>query len=366
MSNRKKIAILADPLDRQSAGIYVYLKMLSLGLSELGEFEYHLIRNGRKKTNYGLQNIYIPSAGFPGSILYRKWVQIPIFIRKNNYDAVIEPAHFGPFNLPDRIKRITIIHDLTPILYPEYHPNYSSISQRLFLPRIIQKSNLIITNSQNTRKDVVEHYPVAIDKTEFIYPAINPIFKPVKSRKHLDKIGLNVPYFLSVGTIEPRKNYHAVLSAFELFKSNNKKGQHKLIIVGRKGWHYNSFLKRVQNSPYKDFIQLIHDVHTDNLPEFYSHATAFIYASKYEGYGFPLIEAYNCGAYCIAAKNSSLNEIGASFAHYFHTDNSIELSSLMEKAVTQKEQNIEKSTARIYNPDFALKFNSLVKRTLLG
>jgi hypothetical protein len=85
---------------------------------------------------------------------FRLFFKLPAAIRKIDPDIVIEPAHFGPFNLPIKIKRVTIIHDLTPILFPQWHSFISRTLQKIFLPSIIKRSSLIIANSDNTKTDI--------------------------------------------------------------------------------------------------------------------------------------------------------------------------------------------------------------------
>src|SRR6185295_4219377 len=103
---------------------------------------------------------------------------VPFILRRKKADVVLEPAHFGPFNLSKKIKRVTIIHDLTPILFPELHRWHSQILQKIFLRGILNKANLIITNSENTSKDVCRVYPSNCSKVKRIYPGISDSFKP--------------------------------------------------------------------------------------------------------------------------------------------------------------------------------------------
>lgn len=363
MPVRRKVAILAEPLDQQSAGIYVYLKRLVKGLSELDQkdTDYHLIRAEQSSEDFGLKNILIQAKSYPGYPLFRKLFIIPFYLRKNNYDMVIEPAHFGPFNLPSRMKRITIIHDLTPILMPQFHPMYSSILHSIFLPLIFRKSDKIICNSIHTRSDITMKYSFASNKTRFIYPSINPIFKPSYNRDKLDFLGIKERYLLSVGTIEPRKNYLTLVRAFELFCESKNDPELQLVIVGRKGWKSGKFYRYVNKSPFRDRIKVLHDLQTDVLPYLYTHCKLFIFPSLYEGYGFPLIEAYNCGAECLAAYNSSLKEIGQDFANYFKADDPDALKDLIIRKLQESGKKPARDAGNIYNEEFAETFHNEVQ-----
>ena len=138
------------------------------------------------------------------------------------------------------------------------------------------------------------------------------------------------PYFLYVGTIEPRKNLITLLKAFSKFKKSLN-SDIKLIIVGQPGWKTGAFYNHLEQNQYKRDIILTGFVDEEALPQLYSHATAFIYPSEYEGFGLPILEAMACGAPVIAARNSSLTEVGGDAVHYFETKDAHDLCKSMEK-----------------------------------
>lgn len=365
MKNKKhyRVAFLADPLDLQSAGIHVYLKTLLNGLENKDGIEYHLIRARKSDEDFGLTNHLVPFDN-GGSQLIRKWFTLPNYVRREAFDLVIEPAHFGPFNVPNSIKRLTIIHDLTPLLYSHYHPFGRFLAHKIFLKRILRKADLIITNSQHTKNDVINYYPFTIGKIDFIYPAINPIFKKTDNRDPLKKYGIDKPYLLSVGTVEPRKNYITTIRAFESFKNNNPDSEHELVIVGRRGWYSEDLFHFMDKLEHKDKIKIINDVETHELPSFYSNCELFVFASHYEGFGFPILEANNCGAVCLCAENSSIKEISSSFAHFFDPTNFIQLSKKIEDLLRQEKPDDSKLT--IKNSNFSSLFHEKVKELLIS
>ena len=347
---KKRIAILAEALDNQNAGIHVYLKNLLSGLKTLNNNEYVLIRMQESSVDYGLESLILKPWPIPGYLLFRKLVHLPLFLRKYKFDAVIEPAHFGPFFLRKETKRITVIHDLTPILFPQFHPLHSVILHKILLKGVLKRADLVITNSHNTSKDLIDYYPAVESKIRMVYPAINPIFKKTWDPEVLKSYKITEDYFLSVGTFEPRKDHLTIVKAFELYKKANPDSKQKLVMAGRRGWKSRSLFQCINKSPYKKEIIILLNVQTDHLPVLYSHCSAFIYASIYEGYGFPVMEAHNCGARCIVAKNSSLEEVAERFAHFINTGKINQLTDLLCKATgTQKTtQGIQ-----IYNEEFS-------------
>lgn len=333
-----KIAILADPLDNQSAGVHVYTKGLVNALIQYEqEHEYVLIREKKDPDLPSrIQQIVIPNYRF---LLFfatlRLFFIIPLVLRWLNVDAVLEPAHFGPFNLPKRIRRITVIHDLTPLLFPQYHLWHSQVLQRIFLKRILKKTHLILTVSQNTRADLNRIFPFTTTKTTVIPPGRDPFFKPDPSKAALKRWQIDAPYFLFVGTIEPRKNLVFLLQAYQQFRARNE-DRVLLLIVGGKGWKYQSFYDELASHPFKSDIYLMGYVDKMYLPALYTQSLALIYPSIYEGFGLPVLEAMACGAAVICSNRSSLPEVGGNAALYFDLENKLDLLNQMEVIVNNK------------------------------
>jgi glycosyltransferase involved in cell wall biosynthesis len=331
-ANRIKVAILADPLDNQQAGIHVYTCEFISAIQTFSRvIELHVLRNGNNPQVNTANTIKIPNIGLPGSRIFRYFFQLPAAIRKLKPEIVIEPAHFGPFNLPKKIKRVTVIHDLTPVLYPKWHNFHHSLLQKIFLPSILRRARLIIVNSKSTLNDLISYYPSAKNKAIMIYPSLNPFFEtlhPTVSQK-------KEPFFLTTGTIEPRKNHITLLKAYTIFREQNP-FKHKLIICGSTGWKSNAFYEALENHPFKTDIILKGYVDLTELKLLYASCTAFIYPSFYEGFGYPVAEAMSCGAPCIISNTSSLPEVGGDAALYFAPDDPAQLSELMKNTASDQ------------------------------
>lgn len=328
-----KIAILADPLDNQSAGVHTYTKGMVNALIQYDQInEYVLIRQ-RKDPSFSanVRQIGVPIFPYiPFFSSFRLFVLIPLVCRWQKVKAVVEPAHFGPFNLPASIKRITVIHDLTPLLFPQYHRLYGRSLQKLFLPRILRRADKILTVSEHSKKDINKQFPFTTPKTKVIYPGRDPFFYPDHSPKVLKKFGVDYPFFLSVGTIEPRKNLVLLIKAFERYcKLVNS--ETFLVIAGGKGWKSEKFFEALEQHPFRKKIRFVGRVSKEDLRVLYSHSIALIYPSIYEGFGLPILEAYSCGTAVICSNSSSLPEVGGKLATYFDPLDEIELVESMSK-----------------------------------
>ena len=338
-----KIAILADPLDNQSAGVHVYtIGMVDSLLQYHEQHDYVLIREKRDpQLPSSVKQIVIPNFRFiPLYASFRLFVFVPLILRRLKVDAVVEPAHFGPFNLPARTSRITVIHDLTPLLFPEHHRWHSQVLQRLFLKRILKKTHLILTVSRNTEKDLHRIFPFTKMKTLVIFPGRDPFFQPDTSTAALERLQITVPYFLSVGTIEPRKNLVFLLQAYQVFRETHDY-KIDLVITGGKGWKSQAFFEELKTHPFKEDIHLIGFVDKQDLPQLYTHSIALVYPSLYEGFGLPVLEAMACGTTVICSDRSSLPEVGGEAAFYFDQE---DIESLVQqfRIITKDKSLLEK------------------------
>ena len=361
------IAIIADPIDNQSAGIHVFTQeMVDAMIRTNPGHKIILIREKRDPELKGAEQICLWNTRLPiGYASLRLFIMIPWILHRKRADVVIEPAHFGPFNLIKRIKRVTIIHDLTPILFPQLHRWHSQLLQKIFLKRILNKTDLIIANSDHTANDICKVYPQNCNKVHRIYPGKNKIYEPTNKAGVPGKYNISGPYILFVGTIEPRKNLIVLLEAFRIFKEKNESPL-SLVIAGGTGWKSDLFFNKLKDHPYKDEIICTGFIDTSDLPTLYSQATVFVYPSLYEGFGLPVLEALSCGTPVISANNSSLTEAGGEVSFYFDANDPFALAEQLNKIIGDpnlREKIAQQQKDHVNNFDwdkFAVKFWDLI------
>jgi len=311
-----KIAILADALDDQYAGVHYYTRQLVEALDRQNESHSILLLRPMAGTEKWktCETLVLPKLNFPGAQAWRFFVQIPAALRRWKPDVVIEPGHFGPFNLPGGVKRATIIHDLTPLLFPEMHRWHSQMLQKIFLPSILKRAHYIFTNSEYTRRDLIRYFPGTEAKTHVLLPGKEPGFEKKTDPAVLKKYGIGQLYLLFVGTFEPRKNLPVLIEAFARFKECGF--PHQLVLVGKKGWHYAAIEAALAESPFREQIIVPGYVERADLPVLFTMAQAFVYPSQYEGFGLPVLESMICGTPVITTDVSSLPEVAGAAALY--------------------------------------------------
>ena len=335
-----KIAILADSLDLQYAGINRFTRNLIEQFSQLdNENEYFVIRPSSKNEFLNVRAIQIGISKFPLHNRIRQFTRIPQKLKQLGIDVVIEPAHFGPYNLDKSIKKITVIHDLSPILFSEFHTRASFLAHKYLLPYTLKNTNKIIAVSENTKSDIQKIFSVKSNKITVI-----PNFTSIsKSAKVQDLPSIKRKYFLIVGTIEPRKKHLETLDAFVTFKKKSGSNT-QLIIVGKDGWKNTAFKTKLQNIEFKDDIIWMQNVSDSKLSYYYQNACCLIFNTHYEGFGYPIIEAMQHSCPVLAANNSSIPEVLGNGGWLFNDKN--KLTEQLIKIDKTENQKLLKTMAR--------------------
>ena len=350
-----KIAILADPLDNQSAGVHSYTRQLVDALLSFDhDHEIILIREKRDPAQTGVRQIIVPNTRLPiGFASFRLFFLIPLILIRHRVDVVIEPAHFGPWNLPRSVTRVTVIHDLTPILFPQYHRWHSQLLQRIFLKGILRRTDLILSNSGHTTGDLYRMFPFTHGKVETLPLGRDQFFSPTTDRSCLNVRRMDRLYFLFVGTLEPRKGLATLLEAYRIFRSQTRRII-QLVIIGGRGWKLADLEQQIEDHPNKYDILWEGFVSKECLRQWYSHSRALIYPSEYEGFGLPVLEGLACGTNVICTDSSSLPEVGGDLAYYFPVGDTAALAAQMHVVDRQGAEVLDR---RREGPAYADRFS---------
>jgi glycosyltransferase involved in cell wall biosynthesis len=219
-------------------------------------------------------------------------------------------------------RRVVTVHDLTYKRFPELLQKETLANLESQMMREVAIADAIVCVSESTRRDLLRYYAVEPSRAIAIHSGLG---RP-SSAEPIE--GLPPRYLLFVSTIEPRKNLGTLLDAYERLRAGEAYDG-ALVVVGRVGWKSASILPRLRQPGI---------LHLDYLPAsqlatVYEKAEAFVFPSIYEGFGFPLLEAMARGVPSIAARSSSLPEIGAEAALFFEPNDAAGLASAIERVV---------------------------------
>jgi len=230
-------------------------------------------------------------------------------------DIYWEPCFIPPRNLQNMV---TTVHDLSHIRFPEYHPK-SRLKSMESLAEVIEASQKILTVSEYSKGEIIDVFGTPADKIIVTHNAPADQYKVLSEGKRepvLKKFGLmDKSYFLSVCTLEPRKNLKTILKAYNLIPRSIQE-KFPLVLVGRSGWSQEknkSFYNKL--CPGGNIIFTGY-VDASDLPALFGGAKSFVYPSVYEGFGLPPIEAMACGTPVIASDIPVLREVCADVASY--------------------------------------------------
>ncbi|MBI3616606.1 MAG: glycosyltransferase family 4 protein [Candidatus Omnitrophica bacterium] len=217
-------------------------------------------------------------------------------------------------------KLVVTVHDLIYKTYPQGHTQetlaLSDVQFQSFIPRAAR----IICSSRSTQNDLCRYFPSAKDKSCYIYQGVDtnsfyplPQWEIPSARDMLREKGVRGPFVLFVGTIEPRKNLKGLLEAFAWLKQR-KFFDGKLAVVGMAGWKGEGLAGLIEHLGIRDDVVFQGFVSNDELRVFYNLAEVFVFPSFYEGFGYPILEAFNCGAAVVTSNVSSCPELAADAA----------------------------------------------------
>jgi len=287
--------------------------------------------------------------------LMRVWqrlrLPIPVELIVGKVDIFHSPDFTLPPTLPG-VPTLLTVHDLSFIRDPDSAwPSLRDFLNKA-VPRSVKRATHVLADSQATKDDLIELFSTPAEKITVLYSGVDARFVPIRDQAEIDRVcakyQLPRPFILSVGTLQPRKNYGRLIEAFaevirhpaqrapalrtgrerneveskdtlhstqphsstsaELRLASAQNAWH-LVITGGKGWMYETIFEQVKRLGLEGRVHFPGFVDDSDLPALYSAADLFAYVSLYEGFGLPLLEAMACGTPVIGSNTSSLPEV---------------------------------------------------------
>jgi glycosyltransferase involved in cell wall biosynthesis len=231
--------------------------------------------------------------------------------------------HFGDWMYPPQRSgvRATMIHDLVPLRFPQWaHPRTVRMHAAKYR-NAARTCDVLFVNSHYTAQDVTALLGVAPERLRVARPGLENGFVPEGERADLGR-----PYALSVATLEPRKNLETLLDAHRLLGNGLA-----LAVAGAAGWREGTKLEG------GDVLPLGFVPH-ERLPALYRGAEVFVYPSRFEGFGMPIVEAMACGIPCVASSHASMDEACGDAAVRADPESPDELAAGIERALAERDE----------------------------
>jgi glycosyltransferase involved in cell wall biosynthesis len=238
--------------------------------------------------------------------------------------------HFSDWMYPPQRAglRATTVHDLVPLRFPEWTHGRTVRMHGAKYRHAARTAHVLLCNSEFTARDVRELLHVEPERVHVAHPAAAPVFAAAGERAELGR-----PYALSVATLEPRKNLETLLDAHALLS-----GELALAVVGASGWGPQPRL----DAPGVIRLGYVDD---EELARLYRGASVFVYPSRFEGFGLPVLEAMKSGVPVVASAHSSIDEACGDAAVRADSDSPAAIAAAIEEALVRREELVPRGLA---------------------
>lgn len=289
----------------------------------------------------------------------RYWTQwaLPKHLFTTTYDAFFTPSHYAPRFSP--VPYISSVMDVSYLTHPAEFRWQDRVQLAAWTKYSVKNAARVLCISEETKNNVIKYYGKTSDTTFVAYPGrseLNPIAVS-QLQRWLKKHDITEPYFVHVGTLQPRKRIHHIIAAHELLLdqlTHPKSGAYRagklelphLVIVGKVGWLAESIVMRAKSSRWKDKVHLTGFVTDEEKAAIIKSAVALIALGEGEGFGIPVLEAMQLKTIPIVAETGSLPEVVGDAGLLVLPNNSDELSKAMEKILQLPKDDYKKLAKR--------------------
>ena len=262
------------------------------------------------------ERIQVRAGSGGGELAKIVWSQtlLPKWAVHDAVDVLWGTSHRLPFHLRPTIGRVVTIHDMVWRKYPQTMRKSTLWAERIFMPRALCLADRVIVDSYSTDADLRGEFPRCADKIRVVYPGAGfERHGNSAGNSSLLELGILRPFFLFVGTLEPRKNLEKLVSAYALVPSQLRE-EVQMVIVGGQGWGGLRLSQWIASRDLTEDVLVTGYVTDDQLSALYAAARFLAMPSLYEGFGFPVLEAMSRGTPALVSNVSSLPEICGSAA----------------------------------------------------
>lgn len=241
---------------------------------------------------------------------YRARLPLPV----NWLSGPCDVYHASDFVLPPvkRAAALLTVHDLSFMTVPDCADAKLAAYLSRVVPPSVARASHVLADSISTKRDLVRLLGTPANKITVVYPGVEPRFQPPTDAAAIAKVRDRYrlgsrPFVLGVSTLEPRKNWPALIQAWARLRRETNL-PHRLVIAGGKGWMVEGIFAAAEASGLRDDIEFPGFVDDADLPALYAAADVFASTTLYEGFGIPIVEAMACGVPVVCSNNSSLPE----------------------------------------------------------
>lgn len=262
-------------------------------------------------------------------------------LKRYKIDLFLSPD--GWMSLRTGVPTLDVIHDLNFEHSDDFLRSSHQRYMKHFFPRFAHKATRIATVSEFSKSDIATTYGIAPDKIDVVYDGAHSEYVPSSEeerRKTREKYTNGHPYYIYISTITKRKNLTNTLRAFDQFKKTDKEG-YKLVVVGARTWWGEELKEAYDNMQYQEDVIFVGRAESGELSRLLGAAQALVYVSLFEGFGIPILEAFNAEVPVITSNCTSMPEVAGHAALLVTPTMVDEIAMAMRLIATDKQQGAQ-------------------------
>lgn len=279
------------------------------GIGVFAENLFEAIRNESPKITflfYGLKRA--ADLRMPERMIWESLL-IPIRAAVDRPDLVYSPG-FAPA-LVSPVRQVVTVHDIIGVTHPQNQKGPSRFYWKHWLPFALKKAHRLVVSSESTRRDLERHLGISPDRVDLVYLSANPIYRKDGAisvpRVLADRLR-GRRYYLTVGALEPRKNLLRLCMAYESLLRRNR-ADFCLVIAGKPAGGEKEIVEFIAEKKLQEHVLIAGYLGLEDLVALCNRSIGYAIVSLYEGFGFPVLEAMQCGKSGVVSNRSSLPEI---------------------------------------------------------
>lgn len=324
----------------RTAGISWYIANLLKNLGHISaemQFTALLHEPDFRVDSLPLRRTRWPTHRPPVRILWEQLVQ-PLVLQQLKPDLLHAMAFVSPIVAP--CPQVVTVYDLSFLRYPETFRPFNRWYLKYFTAYSVKRAQAVIAISESTRQDVINLLGKPAEQVHTVYCGADGSFQPLPEpavTAFKIKHGLPETFILYLGTLEPRKNVDGLIEAYALWCKRERQAP-PLVVAGGKGWFYQTIFERVEALGLTERVFFPGYVPQAELPLWYNAASLFVYPSRFEGFGLPVLEAMACGTPVITSNVSALPEVAGDAGVLVDPNRPAQLADMLARVMADQDK----------------------------
>lgn len=332
-----RFSVDAHAIGRNLTGNEVYIRNLLRGFDSLDRESDFIAYISQPNATQAVPERFATKQVSPNPFVRLGW-ELSGRLREDKPD-LIHVQYTAPLNCPSPI--VVSVHDVSFLEHPEYFRAARVWQLKVTVRRTVQRAERILTPSEFSARQIQKVYGVDPDKITVVPNAVSSIFRPLARETARAQVarrfGVDGPYLLMVGDLQPRKNQVGLIAAFEQLLRERPELPHHLVLTGQDSWFAERVHEAVRRSAVADRIHCTGFVKEEELLTLYGGCDVFVFPSFYEGFGLPILEAMACGRAVACSNQTATVEVADGAGITFDPSSTADMTRAMRDLLLDSE-----------------------------